>query len=82
MCMQSIVMVFVSVCVRVDLGIVFASMPPSLLACACISDAVRHLGYEKYSKCVNILAELTNIDRVSEVKTSTFCVVINTLFKM
>ena len=52
---------FVCVCVA-DLS--FVSVPPSLLACACLCDAIQHLATEKHLRCVEILSQMTSVEQV------------------
>ena len=42
----------------------FMSVPPSLLACACICDAISHCARDKYMECVSSLTQLAGIDQV------------------
>lgn len=40
----------------------FMSVPPSLLASACLCDSVAHLSREQYSQCVEKLSRLTGVE--------------------
>lgn len=41
----------------------FMTVPPSLLACACLCDAVAHLASEQHSKCMETLAQLAGLEQ-------------------
>lgn len=41
----------------------FMSVPPSLLSCACLCDAIQHLLPGKHSQCVDILSRLANVEQ-------------------
>lgn len=40
----------------------FMSVPPSLLASACLCDSIAHLAKEQYSKCVEKLSQLAGVE--------------------
>ena len=40
-------------------------VPASLLACACLCDAISHMAPERLSACVETLAQLAGLDKVS-----------------
>jgi len=49
-------------------------VPASLLACACLCDAISHMAPERLSACVETLAQLAGLDKVS---TRLWCVVVD-----
>ena len=42
----------------------FMGVPPSLLASACLCDAVAHMASEEHSRCVETLADLAGLEKV------------------
>ena len=50
-----------------DCSFSIMGVPPSLLACGCLCDAIKHLDSKKHSECVEILSRLANLEQVSVV---------------
>ncbi len=42
----------------------FMGLPPSLLASACLCDAVAHMASQEHSRCVETLADLAGLEKV------------------
>ena len=54
----------------------FMCVPASLLACACLCDAISHMAPERLSACVETLAQLAGLDKVSTRLCQFMCVVV------
>lgn len=59
---ESVVTLSLSPPLPADLS--FAKVPPSLLACACLSDALQHMAGDHYPHCFEMLAQLCGVDQV------------------